>query len=335
MAVMKVSVKRISEITGFSPATVSNALNYKRGVNAETSARILKVAQDLGYFGENRITKVKFVMFKRTGKVVENTPFFPAMISGAEQECRSCGMEMMLYNLDRQSLDYEEQAKWLIHDKAAGIILVGTEMTDEDVELIRMIDSPLVVIDYWKEDMSFDAVLINNADSARLATEYLIANGHTEIGYLRGSQRIKPFRSRYAGYQMALQKAAMPLKKEYIVTLGATMEGACADMLEYLSKHPKLPTAFFADNDMIALGAMKAMSEYGLKIPEDISVVGFDDLTFSSISSPPLTTLRVSKREIGKLAVRRLRDIIQDNDPVKLKMQVCTEFIERDSVRKI
>ena len=85
---------------------------------------------------------------------------------------------------------------------------------------------------------------------------------------------------------------------------------------------------------MIALGAMKAMAEFGIRIPEDVSIVGFDDLTFSSISYPPLTTLRVPKQEMGRAVVRRLRDMLKDNDGIKLKMQMCTQFIERESVQK-
>ena len=244
-------------------------------------------------------------------------------------------MEMLLCNLDKRDPDYREQVRWLMSDKASAVILLGTEMMDEDSELIWGLNCPLVVIDYWKEDMSFDAVLINNADAARMATEYLVANGHTEIGYLQGRMRIKPFRSRSVGFQTALQKSMLPLKREYVVTLSPTMDGAYEDMRKFLSKKPPMPTAFFADNDIIALGAMKAMSEYGIRIPEDVSIVGFDDLTFSSISNPPLTTLRVPKQEMGRMAVRRLRDIIQDNDGVKLKTQVCTQFIERASVKKI
>ncbi len=332
---MKASIKKISEITGFSPATVSNALNYKRGVNADTAAKILKTAQDLGYFEENRITKVKFVTYKRNGVVVEDTPFFPLMLTGVEQECRACGMEMLMCNLDRRDSNYEEQVRWLQHDKASVVILLGTELMDDDIDLIRGITSPLVVIDYWREDMSFDAVLINNADSARMATEYLIGKGHREIGYLMGSFRIKPFRSRLVGYQTALRKAQLPLRKEYVVTLSANLDGAYADMKRYLLTKPKLPTAFFADNDIIALGAMKAMWECGIRIPDDVSVIGFDDLTFSSIATPPLTTLRVPKQEMGRIAVRRLRDMMKDNDGVKLKLQVCTQFIERESVKSI
>ena len=332
---MKVSVKKISEITGFSPATVSNALNYKKGVNAETSAKIFKVAQDLGYFEENHIRKVKFVMFKRDGSVVEDSPFFIQLISGVEQECRACGMEMQLCNLDTRDPGYQEQAKWIMNDKASAVILLGTEMVDSDINLIRGMTCPFIVIDYWKEDMSFDAMLINNADSARMATEYLIANGHKEIGYLQGKFRIKPFRSRSAGYQTALQKAGLHLNKDYVFTMSTTIDGAYEDMKQYLSKKAKLPTAFFSDNDMIALGAMKAMAEFGIRIPEDVSIVGFDDLTFSSISYPPLTTLRVPKQEMGRAVVRRLRDMLKDNDGIKLKMQMCTQFIERESVKKI
>ena len=106
-------------------------------------------------------------------------------------------------------------------------------------------------------------------------------------------------------------------------------------MSKLLEDGTELPPALLADNDMIALGAMKAMAEFGIRIPEDISIVGFDDLTFSSISYPPLTTLRVPKQEMGRAVVRRLRNILKDNDGIKIKMQMCTQFIERESVKKI
>ena len=332
---MKVSMKKISEITGFSTATVSNALNYKKGVNAETSAKIIRVAQDLGYYGENHIRKVKFVMFKSDGSVVEDSPFFIQLLSGVEEECRANGMEMQVCDLDKRDSGYKDRAKWIMNDKASAVILLGTEMMDSDVELIRGMTCPFVVIDYWKEDMSFDTILINNVDSACMATEYLIANGHRKIGYLQGKNRIKPFRSRSAGYRAALQKCGITLNKEYVFSLSTTIDGAYNDMKRFLAKKEKMPTAFFADNDMIALGAMKAMTEFGIKIPEDVSIVGFDDLAFSAASYPPLTTLRVPKQEMGKVIVRRLRDVIQDKDGVNVKMQVCAQFVERKSVRKI
>ena len=333
---MKVNIRKISEMTGFSPATVSNALNHKRGVNVETAAKIIQVAKELGYSEESKIAKVKFVMFKKFGNVVEDTPFFPFMIAGVEEECRNCGLEMVLINLDRRQPNFEDVFTSVCNDRSAAIILLGTELEDEDIGLIRALPFPYVVIDYWKEDMFFDAVLINNADSARMATEYLLGKGHRRIGYLAGSFRIKPFRSRFYGYKSALEKAGLEVREDYIAKLSPVMEQAYLDMKEYLGgmEREELPTAFFADNDMIALGAMKALWECGFRIPEDVSIVGFDDLTFSAISNPPLTTLRVPKQDMGRVAVRRLRDMIRDGNSLHLKTQVCTDFVERESVRE-
>ena len=125
-------------------------------------------------------------------------------------------------------------------------------------------------------------------------------------------------------------------KNEFTVTLGTSLNDAYQDMLKYLEKNPVLPTAYFADNDMIALGAMKALQEKGYRIPEDVSIVGFDDLPFSEISSPGLTTLRVPNREMGKMAVRRAAELIEGiaADAVT-KTQVCPKIVYRDTVKRI
>lgn len=329
---MKVSIKQISEMTGFSPATISNALNYKKGVNAETSAKIWKAARDLGYCDENKIRKIRFVTFKRDGSIIDDTPFFPMLILGAEEECRTCGIEMLMYNLNKQNHNYHEQMKMIQNDKESAVILLGTELLDEDFDVIHGMNTIFLVIDYWKKDAVFDAMLINNVDSVRIAVDYLISKGHTEIGYLKGNLRIKPFRSREKGYLFSMQRAGLSVRPEYTVTLSTAMDGAYNDMKKYLAGKPKLPTAFFADNDMIALGAMRAIQEFGIRIPEDVSIIGFDDLPYSSISTPPLTTMRVPKQEMGRAAVRRIRDMMQSGDNIHLKMQACTQFVERASV---
>lgn len=330
---MKVSIKKISEVTGFSPATVSNALNNKKGVNKDTAAQVLIVAKELGYIEENQITKIKFVIYKKNGSIIDDTPFFTLMIDGVEKECRTCGFEMIIFNIDQRDPEYEERVRWLLNDKSSAIILLGTELSMEDLEIFRGAKCPFLLLDYWASDMSFNGVFINNEDSARMAVEYLIGKGHKKIGYIRGNFRIKAFRSRASGYQIGMNHANLPIDKKYTVTLSTTMDGAYRDMLQYLATKPELPTAYFADNDMIALGAMKAMTESGIRIPEDVSIIGFDDLPFCEIASPRLTTIRVSKQEMGQVAVRRMKEIITNNEKSKLKIQVCTQFIERDSVK--
>ena len=243
---------------------------------------------------------------------------------------------MVISHVDQRNPDYQKQVRDLLEEQGVGIVLLGTEMMDGDLSLYRNASCPVLLLDHWTELMDFNSVLINNADAARAITEHLLDNGHREVGYLRGNYRIKAFRSRFIGFQTALKKYKVPYKEEYTVTVGTYMSTACQDMLEYLKKKPKLPTAFFADNDIIALGAMKALQEMGYRIPEDISIVGFDDLTFSEISSPPLTTLRVEKREMGKMAVRRLVELIDGiGTSTVTKTQVCPKIVYRNTVKNI
>ena len=332
---MKVRIKTISETTGFSPATVSNALNHKKGVNQETASAIFQKAQELGYFEDNKISKIKFVIYKKIGLVVENSPFFELMMAGAEAECRNLGMEMTLVYLDERRDDFKTQFAALCDAKDSAVILLGTEMEDRDIYLIRELKMPLVVIDYWNSDMSFNAVMIDNADSVRQAVRYLIGLGHRKIGYLKGNFRIRPFRSREKGYRDALLGAGIPYDEKYTVLLRPDMDGAYHDMERYLSGKPELPTAFISDNDMIGLGAMKAMFESGVRIPQDVSIIGFDDLPYSSMAYPPLTTVFVPKEEIGRVAVRRLNNIINGGDMNALKIEVCTTFRNRSSVKDL
>ena len=308
---MKVNMKQISEITGVSTATVSNALNNKKGVNANTAARVLKVAYELGYFEESRITKVKFVTFKRDGSVVEDTPFFPLMLTGIEQECRDSGMDMIMCTLDMRDESCREQAKALLNDKSSAVIMLGTEMVDGDIQLLREITTPFIVIDYWNGDMSFNAIKANNEDSVRYAIDYLIRKGHKQIGYLKGRFRIVPFKDRETGYRTGMLKAGLPVEEKYTLEVGTTMDAAYADMKRYLEEKIKLPTAFMADNDMIALGAMKAMAEYGVRIPEETAVITFDDFPFSRVMEPELTVVNLDMYDMGeqaaKLVLRRIK----------------------------
>lgn len=277
---MKVSIRQISEVSGFSPATVSNALNYKKGINKDTARKILEIANEMGYINERKISRIKLVIYKTNGLIIDNSPFFTNLLEGVETECRESGYEMTLCNLDKSSDSFEQRIDEILSDRTTAVIMLGTEAFDEDFERFKHAKCPLVILDSWSSTMDFNGVLINNADSVKNAVEYLIQKGHRDIGYLRGEFRIKAFTARAYGYKRALSKHKISINKQYIVTLSTTMNGAYRDMISYLDQKPKLPTAFFADNDMIALGVMKALIEKGYSIPEDISIIGFDDLRY-------------------------------------------------------
>lgn len=333
---MKVSIKQISQITGFSPATVSNALNRKKGVNKETSEKIFRAADELGYQPEKVITKIKFVTYRKNGMIIDNNQFFPAMIEGVERQAKDLGYETIFSRLDYEDESFEARLKEVLEDTGSLMILLGAEMLEEDYVPFKDYKGHIVLLDGWSEDMGFDAVMINNTDSVCHAMEYLVEKGHREIGYLRGNYRIKAFRYREYGYIRVLEKHNIPVREEYQVTIGTQLESSYEDMKRYLENGPKLATAYFADNDIIAIGAMRALQEKGIRIPEDVSVIGFDDIPFGAVSYPELTTIHVFKQEMGEVAVRRALDHVRyPGRRGKMKIQICTKFIERGSVKNL
>ena len=329
---MKASLQQISEATGFSTATVSNALNHKRGVNAETASRILEAARRLGYFSTAKINAVRFVQYKSSGLVAADTPFFASLSKGIEQECRTLGIEAILTVISRSDPDFDTLLEQVLGDVSCGVVLLATEATEEDMELFSRAQAPLLLLDNWPESACASALLISNTDSACHAVEYLIEKGHREIGYLKSSVRIKNFFYRQEGYRRAFALHGLDAREEFEVPLPPETSQAWHAMSRWLEEKPRLPTAFFADNDNIALGALKAFAEHGIRVPQDVSIIGFDDMPFAEFSTPPLTTVQVEKEEMGRLAVRILTDRARAGLSSATKTQICTRLVERDSV---
>lgn len=332
---MKATIQMISNATGFSPATVSNALNRKRGVRADTSEVILTAARELGYQENNLLKKIKFILYKTNGLITDDTPFFNLVMEGFQNECKRFGYEMVMEYLDRREADFERRVRNLMEDVSAVVVLVGAELMEEDFHFFENPRGRLLLLDYWNESMKCSGILINNEDAVAEAVRYLAQKGHEEIGYLRGSFRIKAFTAREAGYRRGMAECKLPCRDCWSITVDTTMDRAYQDMKQYLRNGPKLPTAFVADNDMIALGCMKAMTEKKILIPEQVSIVGFDDLPFAEISTPRLTSLRVPKQKMGEMAVHRIAEMTREEETVRTKIMVCPEFIERDSVKEL
>ena len=333
---MKASIKQISEKTGFSPATVCNALNHKRGVSKKTSDKIHLIATELGYFEKATVTQIRFLILRRNGLIIDNSPFFPAVIEGVEQQASAMGYETILTNLRLNAPTFSIQLHDMLSESGTAVIVLATELMEEDYAQFADAQCPLIFLDSASDTMRYDCVQINNEDAAAAACNYLLQNGHNKIGYLRGSFRIKAFTQRAQGLKRALRAANLKLDPAHIVTLNHSTDLAYRDMLVHLAKHPSMPTAFFADDDAIALGSMRALQEAGYRVPDDISIIGFDNLPYGEISTPRLTTIHVYKQEMGAIAVRRLFDPHElGHQRAKTKILVYTDFVERESVRNL
>ena len=336
---MKQKVLDIASIAGVSSATVSNALNGRKGVSEKTKQKIWKIARDIGYSREPANSSVqkaiRLVVFKRHGYVVSDTPFFASVIEGMERECRLLGYEMLVSHVNTKEAG-QNAADSANFAGSSGILLLATEMGPGDLQQFGNSGIPVVLLDSNFREQDFDLVLTNSVDAAYKATAYLAENGHTRIGHLRSSIPINNFTDRRRGHLQALEDHGLDGDPGLEILLEPTIEGSYRDMRKALERPGGyLPTAFFADNDIIAFGAMRALKEKGVRIPSDISIIGFDDMPFCEVTSPRLTTIKVFKQEMGSAAVKRLKQILEAQNHVRQKIELGTELVIRDSVANI
>lgn len=331
-------VSDIAKIVGVSPGTVSNALNNRKGVSGEKKQEILRVAKELGYerSARKRVdATLRFIIFKRHGVIVDYTPFFSLLINGIETQSRKFGYDLLVTHMNVRELE-GDALETLISDSSEGIIMLATELTAADLRYFHDISVPVVMLDNCFRGMMLDCVMINNEDGIYQATKYLIDMGHRKIGLLHGANHINNFYYRRKSFYTTMFDYGLAVDPAHEIGLTPSMEGAYEDMKEYLrSVKSDLPEAFVAENDNIAIGAMRAMKEAGIRIPEDLSIIGFDDIPYCQMCSPRLTTIEVEKKATGSIAVQTLIDKIKGQREAPIKIQTCTRLIERESVKRI
>jgi len=338
---MSVRVKDIAELLGISPSTVSLVLNNKPGISQKTRQRVFDAISEMGY-ETNFLSKpalsnnnsIRLIVYKKHGKVVSDTPFFAELLEAIESEARKNGYNLV-FSYINENENKVDVLKLIKDHPLDGVLVLATEMNNEEIASFSIIDTPVLVLDNYFQSEKFDTVVINNVQGAYEAVRYLLNCGHRRIGYLHSSIKINNFIERYDGYAKSLRDNQIKIENDYIWELDSTMDGAYKDTKELIVKNKNLPSAFFADNDIIAFGAMKAFKEAGFNIPEDISIIGFDDMPFCEMAEPTLTTIRVYKQTMGRLAVRRLIESIESKISDYIKIEIGTELIKRKSVKNL
>ena len=335
-----VTINDIAEKLGVSPATVSLALNGRHGVNEETRMSVLNLANQLGY--RNTTAKktpphqgvINFLIYRKSGRIVTNTQFFTRLIESVERATRS-----HRYALTITYCTGQEQLPACIQEAAdaqsLGILVLGTEMGQDDLPILENAPIPVVVLDNELPASSLDMISIHNLDGIWRAVQHLHAQGLTDIGYLSSSVPITNFEMRYIGYAYSIYHCLGERPdSQKIFSLFPTIDGANEDMAAILKKGTKIPSALIADNDLIAIGAARALQEAGLRIPEDVSLIGFDNIPLAEYFQPALTSIEVSCEELGKRAVSMVRWRLRHPDAPPQNIRTCTELVIRDSVRQ-
>jgi len=310
-------------------------LNNKEGVGAKTRESIANLLIENGYrinLHEPTVQykSIRFLKYSRHSYLVNgNAGFVSAIIDSVEKEARSLNFDLVMTVFGKNNI--REIFDLVRAQPLDGIILLATEFEKEDICHLRNIPVPIVAIDNYMDLEHINCVNMNNYEATFCAVKYLADLGHPRIGYLYNNMPSSNCLARLQAYKAALGAYNLPLDHNLIYPLHPTMSGSYEMALELLQNNTTFPSALVATNDSIALGAIKAFKEYGLRIPEDISVVGFDDIPYSAINDPPLTTMNVSCQDIGSWAMRLLCDRIQNTNAPFTKIQVGTTLITRSS----
>ena len=336
---MAISVRRLAQLLGVSPASVSLALNGKPGVGEETRERILAAAQQHGLkpaapaAALRRPMDITLAVYRKHGSICGDTEFFSAVIEGMNAEACRRGYRLHVTYIYSDAWA-DQRLEELCHSGAAGCVLLATEMQPVDIAKFDDFPLPLVVLDSYFPGRPGTYITIDNFDGARMAVRHLLSRGHRRIGHFASAMPISNFSERKQGLLAALSEYPEATLRSFPV--GTTPEQAYSDMSAHLQRQPfdaaRYPTAFFADNDIIAVSCIQAFRERGVRIPEDISVIGFDDVPLSCVTSPRLSTVRVEKETLGRLSITLLRDLMDNPAKAPVKLAVGTSLCLRESV---
>jgi LacI family transcriptional regulator len=334
----KIRMKDIADKLGISINAVSLALSNKVGVSDETRMKVLKAADGLGYLDQypSLSSKRHFnnicVMLEE--RIFKDTRFYPRVILGIENEAKKNNYDTLVSFINRDDF---QVPSCIEKGKADGIIILG-HIPDDSLNMLKSYRMPLVLVDYASYSVNSGAVLTQNIPGAYLATKYLIENGHREIGFFGEKDMTLSFNERWIGFNEAMNHYGIPVKPEYNFTKNIdenALKNNYMDIVELIKDIERFPTAWFCANDGAAVVLINALRHLGRNVPEDISVVGFDDIDLCKMVTPQLTTMRVEMKLMGILAFRELLWYMGNMQEPRRHIRMAVNLVERETVRKI
>lgn len=332
------TLRDVAKLAGVSLGTASHALNNRASVLPETRERVLQAAISLGYKpkegnGKTHSLAVIGMLTKHDfGLPVDINPFFSHIQLGVESECRARDISLMYANIEVDASNHPMVWPRMVTDgHVDGLIVVGAYIDELVDGLKRKLNKPIVLVDSYAPAYGFDSVLIDNSAGARAAALHLLACGHRHIALIGSNLQSPPdiLDRRFSFIEAVRSHGA----NVHIEDTRLSRDECYAAALRLLKQKPQI-TAFFACNDDSAIGVVNAARDFGLDVPRDVSIIGFDDIDLAAEIKPALTTVHVPKLWLGKLGVQRLVDRAQHSDQPPLTITVSTHLVERESVAR-
>ncbi len=303
-------MKDVAKQAGVSVATVSHVMNKTRHVEPETQQRVLEAIRELRYYKDasaRHLARGRSDVFGLVVSDIEN-PFFPEIVKSFETAALRKGFHVLLFNTDYDVARSEAAIRRLIENRARGVAMMTSEPVPESVEELEARQIPTVFLNVGQVRPFMSNIRVDYRQGISQAVDHLYGLGHRTFSLIAGPHTLSSAVTRRAAFIDSLNQKGLHL--EQILEGNHRADGGAAAVTNLLSQ-ARLPTALLCSNDLTAIGAMSALHHHGVRIPGDVSVVGLDDITFSSHTYPPLTTIRISREHLGKLAIEELERILR------------------------
>jgi LacI family transcriptional regulator len=330
-----VTLNDIAKKLNISVSIVSRALNNKYGVKKTTREMVKKAAKEMGYQPNAAARSLATKKSATLGVVsVSMADYYStAVINGMEFMASKTGYSLLFSNSFEYHNYQDVLNKMVNSQRVDGLIIIGSNIGQNPMinELLEK-ETPFVLLERNHADPRSNCIWVNNIIGGYTATKYLIDKGHTNIAHISGPLNFQTAVDRLEGYKKALLEAGLPFREEFVISMNYIWDGGYKAAKELLNQHPKF-TAIFVANDPMAYGVLFAAHEAGLSVPGDLAVIGYDDLEFSPIMHPPLTTIRQPRFEMGEKAVSLLATVLKKQSSGEgTKIHLIPELIERSSV---
>ena len=328
------TMKDIAKLAKVSTSTVSHVINKSRFVSDEIAERVNKAAKELNYAPSALARSLKMKQTKTIGMLVTTStnPFFGEVVKGVERRCYEKGYNLILCNTEGDSERMKSSIDTLLQKRVDGLMLMCSTLEGEHLDVFeRYPELPVVVMDWGPMLFASDKIQDNSHQGGYMATQHLIDNGHTEIGCITGPLHRNQASSRYEGFKQAMSEANLKVHADWIVESNFECDGGF-DAFQALKSRGRLPSALFVCNDMMAMGVIHAAAQDGLRVPQDLSLIGYDDIHLSKYMTPALTTIHQPKHRLGKAAVDTLLSRLESPEVYPQVVELEPTLIERSSV---
>ncbi|MGK9174576.1 ribose operon transcriptional repressor RbsR [Yokenella regensburgei] len=326
-------MKDVARVAGVSTSTVSHVINNDRFVSDAIREKVESAIKALNYAPSALARSLKINQTRTIGMLItaSSNPFYSELVRGVERSCFERGYSLVLCNTEGDEQRMNRNLETLMQKRVDGLLLLCTETHQPSQEILKRYPSvPTVMMDWAPFDGDSDLIQDNSLLGGDMATRYLIRKGHRHIACITGPLDKTPARLRLEGYRAAMANAGLTIQDGDEI-IGDFEFGGGLEAMQTLLSRDRRPQAVFIGNDAMAVGAYQALYQAGLRVPEDIAIVGYDDIELARYMTPPLTTIHQPKDELGELAIDVLIHRIADPTQQQQRLQLTPVLIERGS----